>query len=449
MSIIRKKDLHVLNDKIGDIKNEAKKIAATTMDPTVSEFNAVSKIILDYIKKNERILSGGFALNMLIDDLDKKLYDEYDMPDIDFYSHDPVNDLKNICNLIYSKGYTNVIGKEAQHIDSYKIYVNYQNYSDMTYVPKHLLNTFPVVKKNGFKIISPLMMLIDKLRMMTNPMNDYWRLEKEINRTALLQSLFPVKTLVNFKYKKDNYKFPKPDKKLNIKLLNFMNEINDDTAVICGDIISNFYIKEKFNIKKRLCIITENYDKYIEFVYDNVDKEQIKHYYPFFQYWEKRTELFEGSIIIIRNENKCIPYINFDYDGKQLHFACFDYTLMYNLMTYIYYKSYNNDNIAEHCYKKNKKMIKAKNKYLIKNSLNAFDESIYRSLIVKCLGKTINQTKEFLMKIEKRRQKGKRSMFSFDPKNDKNQNVSNYIFKNISGNINKEPKKTKTFRNKK
>ena len=127
------------------------------MEPTLDEITKVNGIIVEYIKKNNRKIYGGYALNKLLIEKDPymAIYDEYDTPDIEFYSPEPLNDLIKLCDLIHESGFKNVIGQEAQHKETYSIFVNYQLYSDITYMPINIYNKIRYIQIDGFNLIHP------------------------------------------------------------------------------------------------------------------------------------------------------------------------------------------------------------------------------------------------------------------------------------------------------
>ena len=158
------------------------------------KINSPDNIILDFIKQNKRKIYGGYAVNKLIIDKNQKdsIYQEYQYPDIDFYSPTPIEDLINICNTLYDKGYKRVNAKEAAHKDTYSIFVNFHLYCDITYVPKNIYNRIPYKELNNYYYTHPHFMTIDYLRMLADPLGSSWRIEKSIKRFALLQKYYPL-----------------------------------------------------------------------------------------------------------------------------------------------------------------------------------------------------------------------------------------------------------------
>ena len=82
------------------------------------------------LKKKKRKVYGGYAINMLLKNIDEDLavYSEVDDlgADVDFYSCDPLQDLIDICNELHDNEAKEIDGKEAGHDDTYSIFINQQ-----------------------------------------------------------------------------------------------------------------------------------------------------------------------------------------------------------------------------------------------------------------------------------------------------------------------------------
>jgi hypothetical protein len=100
MELITRKDFLLVKKNIDDINKNIKKTIMNIFNPTLEDRKKIFNIIKTYIKNNDRKIYGGYALNELIKIKKDKIYDEYELPDIDFYSYDPNTDIINICNEI-------------------------------------------------------------------------------------------------------------------------------------------------------------------------------------------------------------------------------------------------------------------------------------------------------------------------------------------------------------
>jgi hypothetical protein len=105
----------------------------------------------------------------------------------------------------------------------------------------------------------------------------------------------------------------------------------------------------------------------------------------------------------------------------------------YSIINYHYNYIYNKDNcknIEIFIYN----LLDTRNKYLEKNNLTVIDKSPYQEFIIECYGNTVDPVRQKFLRQNKRKEKGIRMMFSYDPKNDNTPTNINY--NNTSGYIN-------------
>ena len=181
---------------------------------------------------------------------------------------------------------------------------------------------------------------------------------------------------------------------------------------------------------------------------------KIEHYVPFFQFWDKRIvfKYNDTPFLIIHGHNEvCIPYhevyVNKDKIDKivfgtlkkkeefnLIKLGTFIMLLNYHIINYHYNYIYNKNNC------KNIdilifNLLDMRNKYLKNNKLTVIDKSPYQEFIIECYGNTVDPVRQKFLRQNKRREKGERMMFSYDPNNEHDDKpVKN--FKNSSGNIN-------------
>jgi hypothetical protein len=211
-------------------------------EPKLEEIEGIYKIIIDFIIEKKRKIYGGYALNMLLSNKDKKLelYDEMDIKtaDIDFYTPEPIKDMIELCIKLNDAGYKPIEGREADHKDTYSIFVNYRLFCDLTYVPNNIYKKARFIEINKFYVIHPWFMMIDYFRMFTDPMISYWRLEKHFERYMKIQKSYPLplvqKPLIMSPYKNKNI-----TKAIDM-IFDFVTD--KETILITGFYIYNYYL---------------------------------------------------------------------------------------------------------------------------------------------------------------------------------------------------------------
>lgn len=202
----RKKDFDLINLNIDKIKSEAIEKYKTLYEPTYKEMTLVYNLIKNYIIKTNKIVYGGIAQNLFIKQKNPKdvfykeingvFYNWPNLADIEFYSFNPIQDAVNITELLLKSGFKNIEAKEGVHPDTYKLFINFINYCDISYLPIYIYNNLPTQIINNMRCTNIYFMLADSYRVLTDPLTSYWRLDKTINRSQLLLTYYPFKKLL-------------------------------------------------------------------------------------------------------------------------------------------------------------------------------------------------------------------------------------------------------------
>ena len=475
MSLYQSNDVDLLLNNWDSILADVEKQKLILFEPTLDEMKEVHNIILNFIKTMKRKIYGGIALNMLVNDKDSKdaFYKPTKIPDIDFYSPEPIIDLMKLCNILHKKGYKYVAGREAMHQETYSIYVNYMLYCDISYVPRNIYNKMPYKEIDGYILIHPHFMTIDYLRMMTDPLISYWRFEsnlKSFKRFFLLQKHYPLPS--NNSPIDISESIPALDSALKI-VFDFM--INKKTIIVIGFYAYDYFLNESKIIEKKNNKFKILPIPYFEFISTNfrddslnlidllksdiILNKELKHteFYPFFQFTGHSVEIYLGNDLIVRiyNHNKkCIPYqdvpaINFT-DGKKdeikksiIRIGTFPYVLLYSLISSIRGKVNNDEDTKSLYYTMTSHLTEMRNYYLSSNKKTYLDNTVFKEFIVNCIGETIQPERQKRLLIENRKKKNKRYNFTYEPDNGIRDPESIYIFANSSGNAINNPKNLK------
>lgn len=444
MQVYNEKDLDVFKDSVKDIIDQVKIAQLETFEPTKREMNQVMEIINNYIKENNRKVYGGYALNLLLKSKDPNdaIYNDIEFADIDFYSPEPIEDLIKICNELADKGFKEPIGKEAQHKETYSIFVNQFLYCDITYVPKNVYNRMPFMEIDGFKVIHPHFMMIDFFRMFTDPLISYWRLEKVMPRFYKLQKHYPF-----LKVKNDIVTTP-TDENVYRYLINLIK--NKKSVIVVGGYAYNQFLKEsKLNrpeIKNPMIeIISTEYEKDGKEIVDALKSEYSKdirfiEYYPFFQFTTHSIVVFYKDNPIMRiqgNNKKCYPFRKIDINDKDfIQIGSFDLTLLYSMIQAIIHRTNKEVQEMNNYQRMISDLIDMRDNYFKVNPKKTMvDNTLFRSFSVECVGEAIDPIREFRESIgEKKKKKSGPLIFKYEPTVSRKEPESNFIFSNTSGN---------------
>lgn len=472
MSLYNTKDIELLSSHINIINETIEKRQLELYKPTKIDKENIRDIILDFIRINKRKIYGGYAINKFIEEKNKKdtFYKDYQIPDIDFYSPSPVEDLINLCNLLHSKNYKRVNGREAAHKDTYNIFVDFTLFCDITYVPKNIYNRMPYKEINGLNYTHPYFLTIDCLRIITDPLASYWRLEKTIKRFNILQKYYPLPIINNPIQIIDST--PDIDKAINI-ITSYL--ATNKTCISVGFTAYNYYIDEskilnkpnQNNIKLLSIpyheIISTNYKEDFNNIMNKLKEEipnnnfSYKEYYPFFQFIGYSVEIYLDNDLILTmytDNKKCVPYIKvpareYSHNSRkningEIIIGSFTLTLLYAQIAVMKFRTFNDDTIKDVYMTLVSHLICAKKYYLDKTNKSILDNTLFKDFIVDCMGYAVDPERERMILYENRRKKGKKSYYMYDPQNnlekqDKEENKEDinltYRFANYSGNI--------------
>ncbi len=445
------KNMKLLEDNIDSIIMDARRFALNNvLEPSLDEWKSGTKILLDFIKTNKRIIYGGYAWNELIKKKNKNdaIYSEdmIELPDIEFYSPTPVHDLVYLCKEWVDKGFKFVRGEAAAHHETYKIWVNNHAYCDISYMPKILFNKMPLMKINELNISHPKFILIDIMRMYTDPMTSYWRVKKSLQRANILLKHYPLDTRGNFT-KQDipndlqrNLDFIRKYIIIGSKLLVFgyygfqyyMYKANDDKK---EELYVPYYDVISTNLE-------EDVKKIREILVQFNDAITVEEYHPFFQFFDKSiTFKFKGKPIlnVYGSNDMCIPY--WYIEKKNFNIVTFPYMIQTLLIKHIYYIVNENKILSQNYDYLLETIIKARNNYLEKHNRTILDNTPFQEFRIQCMGDTIEPTRKYRLMIAEKIANKQRAKFTYDPyaKNDKF-SPDAFKFDNTSGNINTSKK---------
>ena len=443
----RSKDFDNIMLSIESIKNEASEKYKLNYEPTLIENLNIFLEIKKYIIQKNRIVYGGIAQNLLINTVDNKecfyterngvYYNWPDIADIEFYSVNPTNDIIDICEILLEKKYVRIVAKEGIKPGTVKLFVNYVNYCDITYIPQNIYNNLPTTKIKKIRCINPHFMLIDAFRVLTDPLGSYWRLDKTITR---------FQKILHF------YNYDKSLIKTSIQYIDINNIIINDIIlfikthiiinsklIVVGYYAFNYYTN-KINKKDVIpnipffeiisCSLEEDGNNIYKLLFQKYkNKITTKEYYPFFQFLDHKIEYYYDNILILilyGNNKRCIVY-NYLQNDK-IYIGTFNLVLMYYLINYyysvinkIYYQSKINLTIIS-------KMHYYKIIYLNKTNKSILDDSPFKDFTLNCFGVVHETRRENRLRMDDKKIK----QFRYIPSGEKK--YLSVSYNNISGN---------------
>jgi len=152
-------------------------------------------IVEEFLKKKKLICYGGTAINNLLPKHSQFYNKDIEIPDYDFFSINPINDVKELADIYASEGFIEIEAKAGMHHGTYKLYVNFTPIADITYIVPEIFNS---IKKDAIKVNGIMYAPPDYLRMsmyleLSRPNGDVSRWEKVLKRLILLNTYHPIK----------------------------------------------------------------------------------------------------------------------------------------------------------------------------------------------------------------------------------------------------------------
>jgi len=434
----RLEDIEKVKRNISKIQEESQIAFKTNYEPTITEYKEVVKYILEFIKEKKRIIYGGYAQNKLIQIKNESdvFYKDIDTPDLEFYSYEPIKDIVDLCDYLYEKKCKFIQGSEGVHIGTYKLYVNFENYCDISYISKNIYDSIKYIEVNNIKYTHPYFMYIDYYRIFTDPNSFSFRLEKSFNRYTRLYKYYPIEIPKNSKIL---------IKKNDSTILSIIRKkiIHNSKYIVVGKYAYNYYIHKideklididfyeliildfKEEIKKILLILNNNFN----------NKITTKEFTPFFEFFGRRVEFYLDDKLILKvydNNNRCI--VNRFSKKKKCYFGT-NQLLLLSLFANYSYSIVNRNKIDENNYLHMiYNLIICKNKYLEMKNKTVLDKTPFEDFIVNCNGISMNPIREAFLERYNKKKKGLRLNFRYEPSG-KKINIPNFNFENTSGNI--------------
>ena len=449
----RIEDMEKIDINLEKIKTNASIEYITHNEPTIDENIKVYAVIKNFIIKKKRVVYGGYAQNLLIKKKNpnemfyKEIKGAYfnwpNLADIEFYTPTPIQDLIELTDELFKLNFKYVEGSEGIHNETYKVFVNFINYSDITYISQYVYNNLPIIEVDGIKCTHPHFMMVDTYRVITDPLTSYWRLDKSLKRFQQLIKYYPII--------QDNNK-KKVELESNDKILNFIRKkcIRKSKLVVVGFYAFNYYIKKAhkaFLLDKYPYyeLISSNFEKDVKDIYSKLKQRYkmnitTKQFFPFFQFIDKRVEYYYNNkliLILYNNNDRCTVY---KYsEKKKTYFGTS--SLVYLYLLFSYYYAFINRN------KKNTDLyliligqfFYAKNLYLDKHNITVIDKSPFQDFTIQCIGTPVETMRQSWITRHNKRKLGKMIVYRYTPGKKQSMHVVN--FNNSSGNENKNIKK--------
>jgi hypothetical protein len=168
------------------------------------DIKKIIKIVEDFIKRKNLVCYGGTAINNILPSDDQFYNKDAEIPDYDFFTANALHDAKELADVYYKLGFTDVEAKSGVHLGTYKVFVNYIPVADLTEIAKPIFNSIKkdAIRVNGILYAPPNFLRMSMFLELSRPAGDISRWEKVLKRLTLLNKNYPISSLncrnVNF-----------------------------------------------------------------------------------------------------------------------------------------------------------------------------------------------------------------------------------------------------------
>jgi hypothetical protein len=311
------------------------------------------KIVESFIITKKLICYGGTAINNILPKSAQFYKRDIEIPDYDFFSSNALDDAKELADIYYKAGYTDVESKSGIHYGTFKVFVNFIPIADITYLHPQIYES---VSTNAIQIAGIKYAPPDYLRMamyleLSRPAGDVSRWEKVSKRLTIFNKFHPLQLekncfAIDFSKKIDLN--TKDDERLHLLLRDIFI---DNGSVFFGGYSTHLYSNYMPDKKKQLVqhipdfdILSEDPDKTAIIVKERLKRANFKYvkiinHDAIGEIIPRHVEIKVGkhSMAFIYEPIACHSYNEITVDNKKVLIATID-TILAFYLSFLYAK---------------------------------------------------------------------------------------------------------------
>ena len=183
-------ELAILRQAVDENEDRAKKSQANS-----EEVKAMINTLENFLRETQCICYGGTAINNILPE-EAQFYDrDVEIPDYDFFSETPLAHAKQLADIYYGQGYSDVEAKAGVHFGTYKVFVNFIPMADITALHPDLYKSIKkeAIIMDGLYYTPPNYLRMSMFLELSRPSGDVSRWEKVLKRLSLLNQYYPLK----------------------------------------------------------------------------------------------------------------------------------------------------------------------------------------------------------------------------------------------------------------
>lgn len=354
----------------------------------------IIKIVEDFLMRKKLVCYGGTAINAILPKYDQFYNRDIEVPDYDFFSNHALDDAKELADIYFKEGYTDVEAKSGVHAGTYKVFVNFIPVADITYLEDEI---YKAIKKDAITRMGILYAPPNFLRMsmyleLSRPHGDTSRWEKVLKRLNLLNKHYPLMSAVDCNTVDFQRKMEKNDEESTKLYFLVRDSLIDQGVIFFGGYASSLYSrymsKNQRNLLKKIPdfdVLSEDNEKTAIIVMERLQENgyknvKIVNHEPIGEIIPERAEIRVGkdTLAFIYKPIACHSYNTITIAEKDINVATID-TMLSFYLAFIYadkpFPYFNKDRII--CMAKFLFDVEEENRLEQKGLLKRFTTSCY------------------------------------------------------------------------
>jgi hypothetical protein len=311
----------------------------------------IIKIVEDFLMKKKLVCYGGTAINAILPKYAQFYNRDLEVPDYDFFSNNALDDAKELADIYFEQGYTDVEAKSGVHAGTYKVFVNFIPVADITYLDNEI---YQAIKKEAILRMGILYAPPNYLRMsmyleLSRPHGDTSRWEKVLKRLNLLNKHYPLTTAVDCNTVDFQREMDSADEDVTRLYFLVRDALIDQGVIFFGGYASSLYsrymTKSQSNLLKKIPdfdVLSEDNEKTAMIIMERLQESGFKNvkiinHGPIGEVIPERTEIRVGkdTLAFIYKPIACHSYNTITIAEKDINVATID-TMLSFYLAFIY-----------------------------------------------------------------------------------------------------------------
>ena len=311
----------------------------------------IIKIVEDFLMRKKLVCYGGTAINAILPKYAQFYNRDLEVPDYDFFSNNALDDAKELADIYFKEGYTDVEAKSGVHAGTYKVFVNFIPVADITYLDNEI---YQAIKKEAIVRMGILYAPPNFLRMsmyleLSRPHGDTSRWEKVLKRLNLLNKHYPLTTAVDCNTVDFQREMDSADEDVTRLYFLVRDALIDQGVIFFGGYASSLYsrymTKSQSSLLKKIPdfdVLSEDNEKTAMIIMERLQESGFKNvkiinHGPIGEVIPERTEIRVGkdTLAFIYKPIACHSYNTITIAEKDINVATID-TMLSFYLAFIY-----------------------------------------------------------------------------------------------------------------